>query len=646
VTDELFDYFGKGSKKFEPLDDDLDLPEVSPKRPNDSPDDAIDSIDACDLSDSSDSVELVNQDPGRKPDQVKLETPAAAQTNARQTPETGSPDNEDDFGGFGAGLFDDDQSDLPPRRSKADAPADKPTIVKDEPVAPVRANDVKTAKKATPKPEKTSPAPVADEIDAILQPIAEPPEAADAEGGTWDFLAGMLGIGGKAKTKSATTPAAEPEEVEIETFDSNEELGFKPVKSSASESPVQAMFDEPASSDDEKIDSLFNASDDELDLIGWGDDDDADDDSEDDIDDEEEVVAEKPTPEKSRSRRGRSRGRREKQSEATDDDELIDAVSEPIDEDFIEFEIEELSPSAKKIESDDKGPRRKRRPRRDDAQEKEEAKPRARRGRKSEDDDEPSDSRRGRRGRGRGRNDRDSEERPSTLAREKSDDWEEIEDDSEDTNEDRNQSQNENAREDVREDRNDRGGRGRSRSRGGRGRGRGRGRSKPNRDEVDSNRDDLSLEDDADLPAFVDDNDDQQEESRPRGRGRSRGNRSRGGRSRPEKDDHDQDAGDRVVRSRDSEEGGDDDSPRRARRRRPRSERDGGRDGAKRERDSTSREKPQYEDVPTWDETIESMIESNIKNHESSSSRRGGGSNSRRGGGGGRRRNNSNNNRR
>ena len=36
VTDELFDYFSKGSKKFEPLDDDLDLPEVSPKRSPDA----------------------------------------------------------------------------------------------------------------------------------------------------------------------------------------------------------------------------------------------------------------------------------------------------------------------------------------------------------------------------------------------------------------------------------------------------------------------------------------------------------------------------------------------------------------------------------------------------------------------------------
>ena len=172
MTDELFDYFGKGSKKFEPLDDDLDLPEVSPKR-------------------NADAKAEANTE---KPTD---EAPAQDDISAADT----TDDADDDiFADFGAGLFDDTTDALPPRKQ---APK-----VKSE-AKPKVAEKSKPAAKPTAKAE-TKPAAKA-EVAAVEQ--SEPTD--DSEGGTWDFLAGMLGIGGK-KNKPAEATAEDAIQAKVE----------------------------------------------------------------------------------------------------------------------------------------------------------------------------------------------------------------------------------------------------------------------------------------------------------------------------------------------------------------------------------------------------------------------------------------------
>ena len=105
MTDELFDYFGKGSKKFEPLDDDLDLPEVSPKRRDDAEEEAT-----------------AEAEPIKASAQPLDDTPASVETETTAD----AVDDDDAFAGFGAGLFDASTDELPPRKQVAKA---KPAAV-------------------------------------------------------------------------------------------------------------------------------------------------------------------------------------------------------------------------------------------------------------------------------------------------------------------------------------------------------------------------------------------------------------------------------------------------------------------------------------------------------------------------------------
>jgi len=106
----------------------------------------------------------------------------------------------------------------------------------------------KVESKPQPKPE--APKPTTQEAVAGNQ-------ADDADGGTWDFLAGMLGIGGK-KAKS-TEEAASVQE---------------PATASQDQTP-QAQTAAPTAASKEPqtpVDALFSPADDELELFGWGDD--------------------------------------------------------------------------------------------------------------------------------------------------------------------------------------------------------------------------------------------------------------------------------------------------------------------------------------------------------------------------------------
>ena len=95
MTDELFDYFGKGSKKFEPLDDDLDLPEVSPKRRDNTQDEAAKLESAENADQVTDDIAL--------PEETETVVVAA--------------DDDDALAGFGAGLFDASTDELPPSQA-------------------------------------------------------------------------------------------------------------------------------------------------------------------------------------------------------------------------------------------------------------------------------------------------------------------------------------------------------------------------------------------------------------------------------------------------------------------------------------------------------------------------------------------------
>ena len=514
MTDELFDYFGKGSKKFEPLDDDLDLPEVSPKRRDDAVEEAeLEPVKASaqPLDDTSDSVES---------------EPVA------------SDDDDSAFAGFGAGLFDDSTDELPPRKQVAKAkPAAKPVAK----VKPAATEPNKPEVKAKP----VDPKPVVEEVAAVEQ--AE--ETEDSEGGTWDFLAGMLGIGGK-KAKAETTDETTKARGKVTTGDDNPPAAA--AKKSRPEADVKSIFQEPKPAPEAAVDALFNAADDDLDLAGWGD-------EEDDV---EPPVAVKPAKAERAPRSGRgkkrepakedrkNRGRSATAKAPVVDDSIDEDAGDIDDENFIEFEVEELSRSAREIKdapSSDR-PRRRRRPARksvdddsvsdndavsdddavsdvDSVSDDDAPRSKSRRNR----DDAPSESRsggRGRsRGRGRGRNQSDAPKSRSseTVAKSDSDsasdDWRDDKPavDSEQRNE---------------------------RSRGSRGRGRGRKRpERPARDSKPFEED--SLDDELEISSFVDDDgDDTETEEAPKKSRRSRRPRSRSrGRNRSDndRDDADQD---------------------------------------------------------------------------------------------------------
>ncbi len=554
MTDELFDYFGKGSKKFEPLDDDLDLPEVSPKR-------------NADAESEANEEKTTEQAPGQGEISADAEPVADATGNA----------DADIFAGFGAGLFEDSTETLPPRKQAPKVKSAAPPKV---------ATKTKSTAKADSKPAASKPA--KQEVAAAEQSKATD----DSEGGTWDFIAGVLGIGGK-KSKPAEATVDDTAQAKVE----------QPVVESKAKPKNISSADTIRETPQATVDALFNTTDDGLDLAGWGD------------EPEEPVAGEEPVAPANESDRSRpGRGRRPKRNqedrsskpraEAAVDDEPSD------DENFIEFEVEELTPSARRDKKEDSStdrPRRRRRPVRNDEQETE-TRERSPRSRKDSDDNSESRPRSGRgrnRGRGRGQdNDRKDRETNSkeTVARSRrdsgSDDWQDEKPDTSDRNE---------------------------RSRGSRG----RGRKRPQRQAQESKQiDDDFIDEDLEVLSFTDGDDDDFDKETPSKKSR-RPRRSRG----RNRNDGDRDAGEKEPVSRSDSSRGDRDSESPGRRRR------GSR--GNRDRDSSRNEKrPQYAEVPTWDETIESMIASNIKNHESNSNRGRGGRNS-----GGRNNNNGGRNR-
>ena len=549
MTDELFDYFGKGSKKFEPLDDDLDLPEVSPKRTSDT------------------STKSAEQESTGMP--VEHSSPTEVEPVASAT----DVDDDDVFANFGAGLFEDETENLPPRKQ---APRVKPETKIES----------KTETKVEPKPKSVDSKPAKLEVAAVDQVD----QADDSESGTWDFLAGMLGIGGK---KSKPTEKAVDE---VQPASSQKSAAVSKGKSQTA------------------TDELFNSSDDELDLAGWGD--------EPSAEIEESVAPAKKSDGSSQSGRGRKPRRDQAQLEkAKSLTPTEDALGDD-DEDFVEFEVEELTPSARGKSNDDSSndrPRRRRRPTRQNSNDDEVSVNSSRSNPRNKNDSETNSrgggQRRGR-GRGRGRN-RDQEidtqdnnvDSVASAGRDsESSDWQDDKPSSDSRSE---------------------------RSRGSRG----RGRKRPRRQVEESNTidDDFSTED-LEVSSYSDDGSDdlgkeespkksrRSRRSRSRSRGRNNGDRNDGDRSNSERESSSRGSSyrDSGRGQRDSERG-DHDSERSVRRR-------GSRDS--RDRGSRAEKPPQYAEVPTWDETIESMIQSNIKNHESSSNRGRGGRNNGRNRGG------------
>ena len=624
MTDELFDYFGKGSKKFEPLDDDLDLPEVSPKRRDDAEEETTAELEPVKAS-------------AQPVDDIAL--PADTDTDSNVD------DDDDVFAGFGAGLFDASTDELPPRKQVAKA---KPSAAEAKQVV-----SEKSKPEASPRTTKAKPAapkPVTQEV-ASSDPSDE---SDDSEGGAWDFIAGVLGIGGK-KTKSDDDGSGEDasDDTQLAGNDSPVPVTKSKRQAAASnkdqpEADVKSFFQEPKPASEKAVDALFDTADDGLDLAGWGDD-----------DDEAEVetpVAAKPPKAERPSQPGRGR----KPSRAKEDrddrgrapraqapivDDIIDDDIDEDDENFIEFEVEELTPSARDKKDAPSGdrPRRRRRPVRESNEEDSVSDDAPRSRTRSDRDDAPSESRSGGRGRSRGRGrernqSKDRDTRSSeTVAKVDSDSGDD------DWRDDKPEADS-----DLRSER----------SRGSRGRG--RGRKRPERQARDSKPfEDDSLDDDLEISSFVDDDDvDTDTGEAPKKPRRSRRPRSRSrGRSRNDNDrddDVDQDSPDLDALDLDSpdddssdhESQGRGSSGRSRRGRRPRGDRDrdsessprrgrGSRDSRDRD-DSRDDKPPVYPDVPTWDETIESMIESNIKNHESGGGGRGRGGGGRGRGGGGR----------
>ena len=247
MTDELFDYFGKGSKKFEPLDDDLDLPEVSPKRKSDAPDNAAELESAGATDPATDDIALPAE-------------PVAAAGD--------SIDDDDVFAGFGAGLFEASTDELPPRKQ----------VAKTKPAT----TEVKSAITEQTKPEaKTKPASArpADQKPAVEEASASDSseDSEDTEGGAWDFIAGVLGIGGKKnKTDEDITDQTQLSSDEVPAPVKKDNSRSRASQKKQPEADVKTFFQEPKPAPEAAVDALFNTTDDGLDLAGWGDDDDSD----------------------------------------------------------------------------------------------------------------------------------------------------------------------------------------------------------------------------------------------------------------------------------------------------------------------------------------------------------------------------------
>ena len=161
VTDELFDYFGKGSKKFEPLDDDLELPEVSTPLNDESSEDnpvleeSVEvEVECSDADDAVDSEEC-----------PIVSSPAELSGN--------SSADDDEFGGFGAGLFDDDIDDLDAAAAKAKS---KPAVAPEPAVAAEPEPAPPESEPAPPEPEPNVPA-LAESEAARPKPKSKPETA-------------------------------------------------------------------------------------------------------------------------------------------------------------------------------------------------------------------------------------------------------------------------------------------------------------------------------------------------------------------------------------------------------------------------------------------------------------------------------------
>ena len=293
----------KVPRNLNPLDDDLDLPEVSPKRRDDTQDEAAELKTAETTDPLSDDIAL----------------PAETETVVAEA------DDDDAFAGFGAGLFDASTDELPPRKQVAKAKQ------------PVKGKAKLAAKAKSAQPKPAAPKPRVEEVAAVNQP-AEPEES---EGGTWDFIAGVLGIGGK-KNKADEDTADEKRVVadKVATPAAKGKPQAAALKKDQPKADVKSYFQEPKPAPEAAVDALFNTADDGLDLAGWGDEE----------DDAEEPVAAKPAKAERPDRSGRGRKpqpakedrenrSRSPKSKTPMVDDLIDDDEDGDDENFIEFEV-------------------------------------------------------------------------------------------------------------------------------------------------------------------------------------------------------------------------------------------------------------------------------------------------------------------
>lgn len=323
VSDDLFNYFGGGSRKFEPLDDDLDLPEVTGK--------AEDSSDDSEGSDSIQDLEAkLDEDVADIP-QTEEEAPATVES----TPVPARAAS----GGFGAGLFDDDIADLDhPAKTPDDTPQEEVDVVAEQEEMVAADDEEDEDDDLTVEDDLAQSASDSLTTDAAAveqpEPVAEAKPAAEPKKkrGHWDLIASVLGIGGSKKSEDSLdeTVSAEAEEQDAATEDDTENtveapfLGLDPIDAPEKDTPLPDMF---ASSND----TLDEFSDDVDDLIGWN-----------------------PPEDKAPSQDSQ-----EVAEPVAVEVEVEEEGSEEVDEDFVEFEIEELTPSSRRSES---GPRRKRRP--------------------------------------------------------------------------------------------------------------------------------------------------------------------------------------------------------------------------------------------------------------------------------------------
>ena len=402
--------------------------------------------------------------------------------------------------GFGAGLFDEDITDIDrqvvepsAQEAQVEQPdldqtmADVPHVVTDEAAEDADFEVV---------PDDT-------EIDHGETAVAETVESKPAppkKRGHWDLIASVLGLGSRDKSpeetqeteQDAAESSVDPDATTIAPVNVNDDfMGLETIEAPEADSPLPDLFPASNSSD------FDDFGDDGDDLIGWN--------PPTQVEDETEEVVNEVAEE--------------------------ETAEEVVDEDFVEFEVEELTPSARRSES---RPRRRRKTTKETERE-EEPESRGRR-RKKRDDDIDDD-----------RKERPKRRRPKrSRNRDREDELEEIE---EDVSLDGDEFEDLEVEEKPKRKRRRR-----------------RGRREETVDTEDAPADEFDddLEDDYDRP----------KPSSRRSRGRRRG--------------------------RDSEDRED------------------------------SRQRPKFENVPTWDETISDMIENNIKNHDSNPGRKQGG---RRGGG-------------